>query len=201
MFHYLRTWPYITKFRYLDLWFLLALKCSTKIRKQEIYTDSIVFYTILYKQVAVFALTQKLLKVWCFVRLLSFPFKWNDNLNMQRKKATPSLWEMYAYQVWHERRLDLASHQPGTLWVTEGLTVPMATTSSFSKVKDSPSSHPVAREWRIFLGLTLLRLALEEKEGKWAQWRWRDGVYIKPSGGKKNKKKQAGTCGKSVSHQ
>lgn len=47
---------------------------------------------------------------------------------------------------------DSVSHQPGTLWVTEGLTVPMATTSSFSKVKDLSSSHPVARQWTICFG-------------------------------------------------
>lgn len=45
------------------------------------------------------------------------------------------------------RATDAASHQPGTLWVTEGLTVPMATASSFSKVRNVPSSHPVARQW------------------------------------------------------
>lgn len=50
------------------------------------------------------------------------------------------------------RATDAASHQPGTLWVTEGLTVPMATASSFSKVKKVPSSHPVARQWVKRLG-------------------------------------------------
>lgn len=36
--------------------------------------------------------------------------------------------------------------------MTEGLTVPMATTSSFSKVKDLSSSHPVARQWMMCSG-------------------------------------------------
>lgn len=49
--------------------------------------------------------------------------------------------------------------------MTEGLTVPMATTSSFSKVKDLSSSHPAARRWMIRFGHRPLALAAGEKTG------------------------------------
>lgn len=49
--------------------------------------------------------------------------------------------------------------------MTEGLTVPMATTSSFSKVKDLSSSHPVARQWMIRFGHRPFALAAGEMTG------------------------------------
>lgn len=67
---------------------------------------------------------------------------------------------------------DAVPHQPGTRWVTEGLTVPMATTSSFSKVKDLSSSHPVARQWMICFGQAV-RFGCGRNG--------RDAVYIKPA--------------------
>lgn len=68
---------------------------------------------------------------------------------------------------------DSVSHQPGTLWVTEGLTVPLATTSLFSKVKKLSSSHPVARQWMIRLGHSAVRSGCGRN--------YRDAVYIKPT--------------------
>lgn len=73
----------------------------------------------------------------------------------------------------------------------------MATTSSFSKVKDSPSSHPVVREQKFFFGQTVFCLALKEKE-KGENEDCGDEEMQSPR--KTKKQKQAGTSGKLVSH-